>query len=88
MAEAGNGSPTFLCLYYSLRPASAGRFLRALPTKPSYFTTFRVLTPRYRRAYYLSDFGAKTNIDRPHNLAPLPNISIFTQISPVGSRKM
>ena len=78
-----------MCLYYSLRPASAGR-LRGKwdPADQAFqFHDVQSLHPQISTRLYLSDFDAKTNIDRWHDLAPLPNISIFTQISPVGSRK-
>jgi hypothetical protein len=89
MAEAGTGSPTFLCLGDSLRPASAGRFCgKWCPADQAFqFHDVQRLHPQISTCIYLSDFDAKTNIDRSHDLAPLPNISIFTQISPVGSRK-
>jgi len=79
-----------LCFYYSQRPASAGRFCGkwAAAGQAFLFRDVQSLYPQVSKCVYLSDFGAKTNIDRPHDLAPLPDISIFTQISPVGSRKV
>ena len=59
MAEAGNGSPTFLCFYYSQRPASAGRFCGkwAAAGQAFLFRDVQNLYPQVSTCIYLSDFG-------------------------------